>query len=150
MSVYYLTEFRKTDKSGKEHSCRVCFTSCFGEILDDLDCIEIRSAEHDDYTSEIKTYRFDDIENVYLPKMKKLKKKAKKELAELKKRLSTVSSSEVYEKINENIGYAEDLIKSYKNDIKYAEYVVDGVNFFFSDIEDLYETSGILMETEIG
>lgn len=149
MSTYYLTKFIKTDDKGKEHSFSSCFSSNFSDILDELEIIEINTVEHDNYLSEIKKYKFEDIEKIYIRKIKKLKKKIKKEISELKENLSRISCKEVYEEIKEEIGYKEELIELYKNDLKFARYIINGVTFFFSYIEDLYDTSDIMMETEI-
>lgn len=149
MSIYYQATFKKKGLDGNSHSFTALFPSCFGEILDGIDCKAVREEDREDYRVDVRTYNFDDIRKVWMPSLKKRQEEIEAEIVEMKENLVRATNRDVYEMIKEDIACSKELLKDIINAYEFADTVVKGVSFHFSYAEELWDDDNIIMETEI-
>ena len=134
---------------GNTHSFTALFPSCFGEILDGIDCKAVREEEREDYRVDVRTYNFDDIRKVWMPSLKKRQEEIEAEIVEMKENLVRATNRDVYAMIKEDIACSRELLKDIVNAYEFADIVVKGVSFHFSYAEELWDDDDIIMETEL-
>lgn len=149
MSIYFQTTFIKKGSDGNSRSFTALFPSCFGEILDGIDCKAVREEDREDYRVDVRTYRFDDIRKVWMPSLKKRQEEIEAEIVEMKENLVRATNRDVYAMIKEDIACSRDLLKDIVNAYEFADTVVKGVCFHFSYAEELWDDDDIIMETEL-
>ena len=149
MSVYYQAKFIKKESDGNIHSFTALFPSCFGEILDGIDCKAVREEEREDYRVDVRTYNFDDIRKVWMPSLKKRQEEIEAEIVEMKENLVRATNRDVYAMIKEDIACSRELLKDIVNAYEFADTVVKGVSCHISYAEELWDDDGIIMETEL-
>ena len=115
MSVYFQATFMKKDLDGNMHSFTALFPSCFGEILDGIDCKAVREEEREDYRVDVRTYNFDDIRKVWMPSLKKRQEEIEAEIVEMKENLVRATNRDVYAMIKEDMNFRRFLMRGKRN-----------------------------------
>ena len=149
MSVCYQATFIKKESDGNSYSFTALFPSCFGEILDGIECKAVREEDREDYRVDVRTYNFDDIRKVWMPSLKKKQEELEAEIVEMKENLVRATNRDVYVMIKEDIACSRELLKDIVNAYEFADMVVKGVSFHFSYAEELWDGDDIVMEVEL-
>lgn len=151
MSVEYRTRFIGKRESGEEKHLDVYLGRQFGAILDELapigSRIDKKESEGIYHETPIRIYRFQDIHVLLLKKA--CRKECESSMIDMRINPYRAASTEVYDRLKEEIASDLGMIEYLDEEISYIEYIGNGVVFHFLDVEGLWDTGDIIFEVAV-